>query len=103
MRIAFSVDGGLASFPGLRKPVTLDSAQLSPQRAQRLHALVERAQFFKAAPPQPPSGADQRAYTVEIDDGRQCRTMTLTEPIADAGLRELVSEIRDCAREVRRG
>ena len=99
MHIALSIDGGLASFPGLRRPVTVDSTRLPPERAARLRALVERARFFSAAPAAAhPASADARSYTVRIDDGGQCRTLTLAEPIADAGLRELVSEIRDCAR-----
>lgn len=104
MRIAFSVDGGLASLPGLRRPVTLDCDRLPPQRAARLRHLVERARFFTAAPAVAAHAApDARSYTVEIDDGRQCRSLTLAEPIADPGLRELVAEIRDCAQSLRSG
>jgi hypothetical protein len=104
LRIALSIDGGLASLPGLRKPVRFDSDRLPAERAARLRTLVERAGFFSATPPAPPDAArDARAYTVEIDDGTRCRTLTLAEPIADATLRELVAEIRDCARTVRSG
>lgn len=104
MRIAFSMDGGLASLPGLRRPVAFDCERLSPERAARLRALVERARFFTAPAGAAVSGApDARSYTVEIEDGRQCRTMTIPEPIADAKLRELVAEIRDCARTLRSG
>jgi emfourin len=99
MRIALSVDGGLASFPGLRRPHTIDCARLAPERAERLRALVSEARFFSAPPPAMPHGADLRSYVVEIDDGAQCRTLTIGEPIADAGLAALVAEIRACVRE----
>ena len=103
MRIAFSIDGGLASLPGLRRPVTLDCDRLPPERAARLHQLVERARFFSATPAASSRpAADARSYTVKIDDGTQCRTLTVAEPIADASLRELVAEIRDCAQAMRR-
>ena len=48
MRIALSIDGGLASFPGLRKPQTIECEQLAPDRQARLRALVEQARFFTA-------------------------------------------------------
>jgi hypothetical protein len=98
MKIDFSVDGGLASFPGLRRPVTLECDRLPPDRRARLEQLVERARFFSAAPQAHPPGADARTYTVAIEDGARSRTLTLAEPIGDASLRELVDEIRDCAR-----
>lgn len=102
MRIAFSIDGGIASLPGLRRPVTLDCDHLPPERAARLQRLVERARFFSATPGAPSRPApDARSYTVEIDDGTQCRTLTVAEPIADASLRDLIAEIRDCAQTLR--
>ena len=102
MKIDFSVDGGLASFPGLRRPVTLECDRLPPERRERLAQLVERAQFFSAAPAGgSPGGADRRTYTVCIEDGARTRTLKLVEPIGDASLRELVDEIRDCARTLR--
>jgi len=101
MRIAFSMDGGIASFPGLRRPVTFECDRLPPDRSARLKALVEDARFFTAAPVAPAPGADRRSYTVEIDDGARCRTLTVEEPIGDAALRALIDEIRDCARTLR--
>ena len=99
MRIAFSVDGGLASLPGLRRPVTLECDRLPAERSARLKALVEQARFFSAAPPPASATArDVRTYTVEVNDGARCRTLTLTEPIADAALLALVEELRVCAR-----
>ena len=101
MRIAFSMDGGIASFPALRRPVTFQCEALGQERSARLKALVEDARFFTAAPTPPGPGADRRSYTVEIDDGARCRTLTLEEPIHDPALRALVDEIRDCARTLR--
>ena len=97
MRIDLSVDGGLASFPGLRRPVSVDVAALPAASAERLCALVEKARFFQAPEaPAPAAGADLRTYTVRIDDGQRCRTLKVHEPIADAAMRELVGEIRSC-------
>jgi hypothetical protein len=102
MRLALSVDGGLGSFPGLRRPVTVDSARLPPAQAARLCALVDAADFFDVRVPAPAVPApDARTYTVEIEEGPRRRTLSLTEPIADAALRDLVDQILACGRPPR--
>jgi hypothetical protein len=101
VKIAFSVDGGIASLPALRRPVTFECDRLPPERSARLKALVDDARFFTVAPPPAGPGADRRSYTVEIDDGTRCRALTVEEPIHDASLRALIDEIRDCARTLR--
>ena len=98
LRIALQVDGGLASFPGLRRPVTLDSGNLSPGQAARLCELIDRSDFFGVSPPHRANAPDARTYTVEIEDGPRRRTLRLTEPIADPALRQLLSGIRSCVR-----
>jgi len=95
MRIEFRMDGGIAAFPGLAKPVSIDCEALPPAETARLRSLVERAGILsrrhrKSAPPTP----DARACTIAVDDGGQCRTLTVTEPIADDALRDLVAELR---------
>ena len=96
MRIAFSMDGGIASFPGLRRPLTLDCDALPPEQGARLRELVDQARFFTAAAGTARGSPDARTYTLEIDDGKQCRTLRLTEPVADASLRALIAAIREC-------
>ena len=99
MRIDFHVDGGLAAFPGLARSVTIDCAALPHAQTAELRALVERARFF-ALPERISSKVkpDARAYTIAIDDGRQSRTVTVSEPVEDTALRELISALRDHAR-----
>ena len=104
VKIELSIDGGFARLPGLARPVTIDSAALAPAHGAKLARLVARARFFDAPPPaSPPSPArDARCYTIAIDDGGRRRSVTLREPIADAGLRDLVDEIVACAGDGRR-
>jgi hypothetical protein len=45
---------------------------------------------------------DARVYTIAVDDGAQCRTVTVPEPIADPALRELVDELAQHAAAARR-
>jgi hypothetical protein len=95
MRIDFRMDGGLAAFPGLARPVSIACEALPPPQAARLRALVERADFFSLArKPHNAAAPDARTYTIAVDDGGKCRTVTVTEPIADDALRDLVAELR---------
>ena len=105
MRIAFRSEGGIAAFPGLAKPVTIRCDALPPEEGARLQALVQRANFF-ALPERPapdPNVADARSYTIEVDDGAQCRTVTIHEPIADPAVGELVAALRERVAAARRG
>jgi hypothetical protein len=103
MRIDFRIDGGLAAFPGLAQPVRIDCAALPAAQTAHLQQLVDRADFFSLPKEEVPARRpDARAYTIAIDDGRQCRTLTVTEPIADPALRELVAELRVQANAARR-
>ena len=44
MRVQFKADGGVAFFPGLSKPTTIDSDDLSPAEAAKLKHEMEAAQ-----------------------------------------------------------
>jgi hypothetical protein len=102
MRIDFRMDGGFAALPGFAKPVTIDCEGLPPAQTARLRDLVQRAHFFslpvKSRVPRLP---DARAYTIAVDDGQQCRTVTIEEPIENPALRDLVTELRERASVVR--
>ena len=103
MRIDFRVDGGIAAFPGLAQPVTIDCDALPPAQTAHLRELLHRAGFFSLPSRMPaPRVPDARAYTIAVDDGRQCRTVTVAEPIVDDAMRDLVAELRTHANAVRR-
>ena len=95
MRIEFRMDGGLGAFPGLARPVSIDCDALPSAQTARLRALVDRADLAAAPRKSRPAVApDARTYTITVDDGGECRTATISEPIADAALRDLVAELR---------
>jgi hypothetical protein len=103
MRIEFRADGGLAAFPGLAAPVTIHCDALPPSENARMHDLLRRADFFalpahRGAKPTP----DARSYTIAVDDGARCKTVTVREPITDPALRDLVDALRDKALAARR-
>ncbi len=71
MRIHFNVEGGLAFFPNLNKPVTIDVDELPPEEAGELEELLDTAKFFdlpKSVGEFAPGAADYRRYKVTIEN-----------------------------------
>lgn len=104
MRIQFTREGGFAAFPGLSKPITIDTATLPRQVAAPLEQLVESTQFFTrpAEINQPPAGAaDYRQYTITVEDGGRRHTVRLTEPVTDPQLEALLDAVQAAARSPR--
>lgn len=96
MRIQFMTEGGLAYFPGLNKPVTIDTAHLPAGEAAMWEGLVRSTHFFtvpERASPAVPGAADYRQYTIMVDDGGQRHSIRLDEPVTDPGLRTLVEHL----------
>jgi hypothetical protein len=104
MRVTFMIEGGLAAFPGLSKPITIDSAQLPKEAASRLEQLLAAVHFFDLppAPGEPaPGAADYRQYTITVQAGKRRNTMRLTDPVTSADAQALVDFLESRARELR--
>jgi hypothetical protein len=97
MRITFQSDGGFGYFPGLNRPVTVDTSELPGDEAARIEGLVRAAGFFErpAVGRTPaPGAADHRTYTISVDDGARSHTVTATDPVEDAGLSALIGHLQ---------
>ncbi len=97
MRIQFKTEGGIASFPGLSKPVTIDSDQLPRQESDELKRLVNAAHFFDLPPVMgspSPGAADYHQYTITIQDEGKQHTVHLTDLIEDSNLQALLTYLR---------
>jgi emfourin len=106
MRIEFQMEGGIAHFPGLSRPVVIDSQALSPEDNNELSRLVEAARFFErpTVASAPRSGAaDYRQYTIAVDDGERQHTIRLADPVDDPTLQPLLHFLQARARALRRG
>ncbi|HZT41108.1 MAG TPA: protealysin inhibitor emfourin [Chthonomonadaceae bacterium] len=82
MRIQLKKEGGFAFLPGLSRPVTIDTKDLTLDEAKELERLVEEANFFQLpdVADQPPSGAaDFLRYTMTVEDGGQAHTVVFTQ------------------------
>jgi hypothetical protein len=97
MRVEFTTEGGLAYFPGLSKPVIIDSNQLSVADVAELKQSLEAVQFF-ALPEeigQPaPGAADYRRYTITVEEEGNHHTVTLIEPIFEPNIQRLLSFLK---------
>jgi hypothetical protein len=105
MRVQFQSEGGVAFFPGLQKPISIDVDALSASDADRLRQLVRAANFFDLPAhigTAPRGAADMRTYTLTIEDGGQRHTVRVTEPITDDTLQALVGALQRQVRTLRR-
>ena len=104
MRVQFQIDGGIAYFPGLSQPVTIDTAQLSEADAAKLRRLVDAAQLFElpSAASQRHGAADYRQYTITAVDGRRRHTVHLSDPVEGQALQALVEYLSQKAAQLRR-
>jgi hypothetical protein len=98
MRVELQTEGGIAFFPGLNKPVVLNSTDLPKAQADQLHQLINSTRFFDlpaASRALPKGAADMRGYTITVQDGRRRRTVRLSDPIEDSHLQELISFLQN--------
>ena len=93
MRVEMQTDGGMAYFPGLNKPIVVDSSKLPNKQAAQLQQLIDSAHFFElpaASRSLPKGAADLRRYTITVADGQRRRTVRLNDPVEDAQLQALI-------------
>ncbi len=104
MRLTLQTGGGVAFFPGLARPVTVDTRSMAPEEAQALEALVARSGVLElaaaaagAAPSAPPLGADRRVVRLIVESDGEVHRVELHEPLP-AQVVPLVQAIRRLAR-----
>jgi Emfourin len=97
MIIHFESEGGFGYFPGLRRPLRIDTTQLAPDEAKDLEGLVERARFFDQpadAGAPPPGAADHRSYTISVEDGDRTHTVRTNDTVQNPDLQPLIDSLR---------
>ncbi len=105
MRVRFKTEGGVAFFPGLSRPVTIDSGELPENEAVELRRRVEEARFFDLPPTvgePPPGAADYLRHTITVEDEDRSHTARVTDPVEDPALRALVGYLDAKRKAMRR-
>ena len=104
MRVTFQTEGGIAHFPGLSRPVTIETDQMPEQEAAELRELMGAARLLdrpahmgKAAR----GAADYRQYTITVEAADRTYTVRLTDPVEDPDLQRLVRFLQDKAKALR--
>jgi hypothetical protein len=97
VRIHFSVAGGFAHIPGLSQPFTLETEVLPVSDRARIEELVRAVDFF-ALPARMDragsGGADQRTYTITVEQADQSHTVQVVEPTDNPALAGLINTLR---------
>jgi len=103
MKVYFKPEGGFSFFPGLNKPLELNSEILPPDEANHLHQLIHEAQFFDL-PNQEPEvtrGADQKKYTIRVEDQNQQHWIQFHDAAGNPQLHNLLNYLNQKQKETR--
>jgi hypothetical protein len=104
MQIEFKTEGGMAYFPGLSKPVVIDSDDLPEKEAKELQRQVAEAHFF-SLPTRTgellPGAADYQTYTITVKDGKKRHTIHVAGATQDEGLRNLIAYLKAKSTQIR--
>jgi len=98
MQIQFKSEGGFAFFPGLNKPVTIDTEKLSPQETGELQKLLNAARFFelpKLVGAISPKAADHRRYNITVEKAEGgSHSVQVADVVDDPPLRQLLDFLK---------
>jgi emfourin len=102
LRVTIGIDGGFAYLPGLAQPRVVDAAALPADAVALLRSLLAAPTPRTCEAPDASRGADRRSYVIRIEEGTRRRTVTVTDPVADPGLAELIDVLLSTARAAAR-
>ena len=100
----FTSEGGVAFFPGLCQPVTIDASALTDEERTELDRLIDEAGFFALGDEagKPSKGAaDYRRYTITVEEQGRRHTVKASDPLDDPKLRNLIGFMQRKVREMR--
>jgi hypothetical protein len=97
MRITLKTQGGIAFFPGLSRPISLNTEILPDDDRLTIKSLVDQVRFFELPKElsRPARGsADMIQYSLTVRSGRQQHTVRFADPIEVQGLQQLVEYVQ---------
>ena len=83
MKFSVATEGGVAFFPGLARPLVVDSDKLDAGQARSLTELLDTASFWSlpAAAPDPGKARDLQSTTITVADGERSHTVRRYDPL----------------------
>lgn len=96
MRITFKSSGGIAYFPGLSAPKTIDVSSLPSDRQQEIRNLLAESRFFDLPSRTPPrkGAADYQTHTITVADDAREHTVEVSDPVPPS-LGRLIDLLRE--------
>ena len=96
MRIRIQTTGGIAFFPGLAAPRTIDVDALDGKTRETLTKLISDVDFFtlRPQPPPRPGAADHCTYQITVEDGARHHTVMVCDPVTSPPLQQLIDVLR---------
>jgi hypothetical protein len=96
LRITFKTTGGIAYFPGLSAPKTLDVSTLPADRQREIQDLLDAARFFElpSRAPARRGAADYQTHTITVADGGRQHTVEVSDPV-EPDVQRLLDVLRD--------
>jgi hypothetical protein len=97
MLVRFRTTGGIAGFPGLAAPRTIDVDALGPNVRASLERMLEQAHFFELPARLPTSrgSADYQSYEITVEDAGREHTVVASDPVQDPALQALITRLRE--------
>lgn len=97
MRIQLKREGGMAYLPGLQQPMTVDTARMPKETAERLTQLVDATDFFHLpsdlGTPHA-SAADYYRYSLTVENRGKRHTVRAADPVENLPLATLITFIQ---------
>ncbi len=94
-RVSFQVSGGLAFFPGLAAPRTIEVDTLPEPTRRELTSLIAESRFFSLpSPALPPGPADCQTYRITVHDGTHQHTIVVCDPVMSEPLQRLIEVLQ---------
>ena len=106
MRIQFKMEGGIAHFPGLARPINLNSLDLPQEEQDDLAEIIALTEFFNlpSKMDSPHSGAaDYRRYTIQIEIDQKNHTVSFTDPVISPHCQRLIQYLLQKMTRARKG
>ncbi len=96
MRVRLQTSGGIAFFPGLAAPRTIDVDELDGKTRETVTRLIRDVDFFNLRPQAPtrPGAADHCTYQITVEDGARRHTVSVCDPVTSAPLQQLIDVLR---------